>query len=242
MNSGIESARNWLEKGTTLAMGHAVEIVVPPCELNGSLEFLRASALYADRLLRGIRTGTRYLVVSPDWDGDLAILAVAQEIREEATRVLSELECGASLIPGEFTTLIRSFRHNNWSIEDGSTFIHGSLQLPFGEVWLDGTSDFTGALQLAPRGYDIGRTVCAVLSRGVVVRIDDQGFSFLLGKPLVEVGIGCNPALGKGLEKSYREKCAGVVHCGFGASSPIHVFPPFVHVDVELVSVEGSAK
>ncbi|MGW4796333.1 hypothetical protein ACWEPC_28320, partial [Nonomuraea sp. NPDC004297] len=90
------------------------------------------------------------------------------------------------------------------------------LQLPYGEVWVVAAPEsFDGAVELAVGG---GRTVRARVSRGRLSPEVGSGLLPGVEAPMVELGIGLNPAAPWLPPATLFEKSRGRLHAGFGDS------------------------
>ncbi|PKQ31697.1 MAG: hypothetical protein CVT62_07615 [Actinobacteria bacterium HGW-Actinobacteria-2] len=180
----------------------------------------KASSSYAEAVRADIAAGRAVVLVSA---GSAVCPASPAAIRKQARSTRDSLENLSPSAP--IISALASFEVCEWVLEDGSALVEGSLQLPYGELWVQGPNHYTGPLFVA------GEDVPLTFRRGRVVGTPTVWRS-LVGRPLVELGFGCNSQAER--RGPGREKASGIWHVGVGAVSRLHLYPPFVHSDVEL--------
>lgn len=181
---------------------------------------LIASDTYASTVQHFIDLGYAVAIVD-----DESVPAVPPKVVRSNARLI---ENAIKLDPSnkDIRDLLASCLNPIWKLEDGSSLVDGIIQIPPGELWAEGNFLFTGKLAgISPQDE-------FKFTQGILTEAPAR-WRTAIGKPLVEIGFGCNDKI----RCAEQEKMFGVFHIGVGAVSPNHLYPPDIHIDIMIRNI-----
>ena len=201
-----------------------------------------SSRAMVDGMARASAAGARLILIPEgalyqgDGGGFVASLA---ELRATGERLLRRLS-GAQALAIDLGATVLPLTSLEWECETTDPTLDRIVQLPGGEVFAHFECDWNVVLPVRAPSEGAWQTYGVEVMAGRVGAVfEPNGLrrrGRLMGRPIVEVGIGTNPTL-TFEPNTWAEKCHGRIHVGVGLRIEEDLGPPDVHFDL---SVDGS--